>query len=168
MPKTSAGLLIYKKVETKLRVLLVHPGGPFWEKRDFGAWSVPKGEVEDGEDLIEAAHRELAEETGFTVTGVASSLGQVRQSGGKLVYAWAIQGDVDLTEFRSSTFKMEWPRGSNTVRSFPEVDKVEWFDISEARRRIHPAQRAFLDALESNLSPTREKDRNVLRPDGSA
>ena len=161
MPKRSAGLLIYKIAKAKLSVLLVHPGGPFWERRDFGAWSVPKGEVEDGEDLLEAAHRELTEETGFTVTGATSFLGQIRQSGGKRVYAWAILGDVNLTEFRSSAFEMEWPRGSNTVRSFPEVDRVEWFEISEARRRIHPAQITFLDTLESNVSPTRKKDRNA-------
>lgn len=161
MLKVSAGLLIYKKVKASLSVLLVHPGGPYWANRDIGAWSVPKGEVEDGEDLLEAAHRELAEETGFTVTGVATPLGQVRQSGGKIVYAWSILGDVDLTTFRSGTFEMEWPRGSNAIRSFPEVDKVEWFDIEEAHRRINPAQCAFLDTLNSNFNSEGEENQNV-------
>jgi len=168
VPKTSAGLLIYKTSGAKIHVLLGHPGGPFWADRDLGAWSIPKGEVEEGEDLLEAAHRELAEETGFTVIGVASPLGQIRQSGRKTVYAWSIMCEVDLDEFRSGTFEMEWPRGSNEVRSFPEIDRVEWFEVAEARRRIHPAQRVFLDELEKKMGVARDDDGDAQNVDGSA
>lgn len=165
MPTISSGLLIYKLTDNAVRVLLVHPGGPFWEKKDLGAWSIPKGEVEPGEDPLAAAYRELEEETGFAVTGEASPLGQIRQSGRKTVRAWSILSDVDLSAFRSNAFKLEWPRGSNTFRSFPEVDKVAWFDIGEAHRRIHPKQREFLDALESKLRLAMAKDDNHSHAD---
>ena len=132
-------------------MLLVHPGGPFWRRKDLGAWSIPKGEASEGEDLLAAARREFREETGFSSEGPAIPLGQVRQSGGKVVHAWAVRGDVDPGQLCSNTFEMEWPRGSGKIRSFPEVDKAAWFDLAEARRRIVPAQAAFLDALVAAL-----------------
>jgi predicted NUDIX family NTP pyrophosphohydrolase len=132
-------------------VLLVHPGGPFWAKKDLGAWSIPKGEAEPGEDLLEAARRELAEETGFTAPGPTLSLGHARQRGGKVVHAWAVRGDADPSRLRSGTFEIEWPPRSGRAQAFPEVDRAAWFDLAEARRRIHPGQAPFLDALAAAL-----------------
>jgi predicted NUDIX family NTP pyrophosphohydrolase len=152
VPKVSAGLLLYRTAAHGLEVLLVHPGGPFWQRRDLGAWSLPKGEVGEGEDLLAAARRELAEETGFSADGDAIALGSVRQAGGKLVHAWALRADVDPRALRSDTFEMEWPRGSGRMQAFPEVDRAAWFDLAEARRRILPAQAAFLDALVAALA----------------
>ncbi len=147
MPTVSAGLLLYRSTPDGLEVMLVHPGGPFWAKKDLGAWSIPKGETTEGEDLFAAALRELREETGAAAEGPAIALGQVRQRGGKVVHAWAVRGDFDPDELRSNTFEIEWPRGSGKTRSFPEVDRAAWFDLAEARRRILPAQVAFLDEL---------------------
>ena len=129
----------------------MHPGGPFFARKDLGAWSIPKGEVEAGEELLAVAHRELAEETGFTADGPALPLGQVTQRGGKVVHAWAVRGDADPSHLRSNTFELEWPPKSGHVREFPEVDRAEWFDLAEARLRINPAQAAFLDTLVANL-----------------
>lgn len=152
MPKTSAGLLLHRRSARGVEVLLVHPGGPFWARRDAGAWSIPKGEVGEGEDLLAAARREFREETGFPLPrGPAVALGELRQRGGKIVHAWAVQGDLDPGGLRSNTFEMEWPRGSGRTRSFPEVDRAEWFDLAEARRRILPGQAGFLDALLAHL-----------------
>jgi predicted NUDIX family NTP pyrophosphohydrolase len=145
--RVSAALLLYRISEGGPEVLLVHPGGPFWQRKDLGAWSIPKGEVAEGEDLLTAAQREFREETGFTAHGEPIPLGSVRQAGGKVVHAWAVRGDADPRALRSNTFEMEWPRGSGRMQSFPEVDRAEWFDLAEARRRILPAQSAFLDAL---------------------
>lgn len=147
MPATSAGLLLHRSTKRGLEVLLVHPGGPFWARKDLGAWSIPKGESAEGEDLLAAARRELHEETGFSADGPAVPLGTVRQRGGKVVHAWAVPGDVDPGKLRSNSFEIEWPRGSGHMRSFPEVDRAAWFDLAEARRRIVPAQAPFLDAL---------------------
>lgn len=147
MPAVSAGLLLYREREGALEVLLVHPGGPFFAKKDLGAWSIPKGLVEAGEDLLAAARRELAEEIGVEAPGAAIPLGSVRQKSGKTVHAWAVAADVDPSALHSNTFELEWPRGSGRMRSFPEVDRAAWFDLAEARRRIVPAQAAFLDAL---------------------
>jgi predicted NUDIX family NTP pyrophosphohydrolase len=148
--KTSAGLLLYRvTANEELQVLLVHPGGPFYAKKDLGAWSIPKGEIDEGEDLLRAAYRELSEETGFVADGPAIELGQVKQKSGKIVHAWAVQGDADVTRLRSNEFELEWPPKSGKLRSFPEVDRAEWFDVDEARRRINPAQEPFLDALEA-------------------
>jgi predicted NUDIX family NTP pyrophosphohydrolase len=152
MRKTSAGLLIYRTTPGGLEVLLVHPGGPFWARRDLGAWSIPKGEVADGEDLLAAAHRELAEETGFSADGPAIPLGQVRQRSGKGVHAWAVRGDADPSHLRSNSFELEWPPGSGRSQSFPEVDRAAWFDVAEARRKIVPAQAKFLDELISRVT----------------
>lgn len=147
MPTTSAGLLLYRFLNSGLQVLLVHPGGPFWAHKDLGAWSIPKGEVGEGEDLLAAARREFGEETGASAEGPVVSLGQVRQRSGKIVHAWATRGDFDPRELRSNHFEMEWPRGSGELRSFPEVDRAAWFDLADARRHILPAQEPFLDAL---------------------
>jgi len=147
MPTTSAGLLLYRFENGELQVLLIHPGGPFWAKKDLGAWSIPKGEVGEGEELLAAARREFHEETGATAEGATVPLGQVRQRSGKIVHAWAVQCDFDPDRLHSNHFEMEWPRGSGKIRSFPEVDRATWFDLVEARRRILPAQEAFLDAL---------------------
>lgn len=149
MPKTSAGLLLYRRAPAGLEVLLVHPGGPFWQGKDLGAWSIPKGEIGPDEDPLAAARREFREETGLEAPGPAAALGQLRQPGGKVVHAWALEGDADPGALRSNTFSMEWPRGSRRMQAFPEVDRAEWFGLAEARRRILPGQAAFLDALEA-------------------
>lgn len=144
----SAGLLLFRRAGGELEVLLVHPGGPFWVKRDMGAWSIPKGECEDGEDPRSAARREFAEELGTPAPdGEAIELGEVRQKAGKTVLAWAITGDLDPTQITSNTFTMEWPPRSGRTQEFPEVDRAEWFALDEARERINPAQSALLDRL---------------------
>ena len=145
--RVSAGIVLHRSTGNGFEVLLVHPGGPFFAAKDLGAWSIPKGEVEEGEDLLAVAVRELAEETGLTVTGPFVPLGQVRQKAGKIVHAWAVRGDADPRALRSNTFELEWPPHSGRRRTFPEVDRAEWFDLAEARRRINPAQVAVLDAL---------------------
>ena len=129
-------------------MLLVHPGGPFWAKRDLGAWSIPKGECEEGEDPRAAAWREFAEELGSPVPdGNAVDLGEVRQKAGKVVCAWAIAGDLDPRAVASNTFTMEWPPHSGRTQEFPEIDRAQWFGVAEARERINPAQVALLDRL---------------------
>jgi len=130
-----------------LEVLLVHPGGPYWAKKDDGVWSIPKGEVDDGEDLLVAARRELAEEIGCTPGGEAIPLGAVRQAGGKVVHAWAIEADFDPARLRSNTFSLEWPPRSGRQCEFPEVDRAAWFPLPVAQRKILAAQRPFLDRL---------------------
>jgi predicted NUDIX family NTP pyrophosphohydrolase len=132
-------------------VLLVHPGGPFWRGRDLGAWSIPKGEVAEGEDLLAAARREFEEETGFVADGPAMPLGQVRQKGGKRVHAWGVRGELDPAQLRSNRFELEWPPRSGSFQRFPEVDAAAWYGLEEARRRILPAQEPFLDALAAAL-----------------
>lgn len=149
----SAGLLLYRHRAGALEVLLVHPGGPFFERRDQGAWSVPKGEVAAGEDPEPAARRELFEETGLLTpeTGLLD-LGEIRQRGGKRVRAWAFEGDCDPGAIRSLPFELEWPPRSGRIRSFPEVDRAAFFDLAEARRRINPGQAPFLDRLAAALA----------------
>jgi predicted NUDIX family NTP pyrophosphohydrolase len=149
--RISAGLLLFRHSD-ELEVLLVHPGGPFWAKRDLGAWSIPKGECEEGEDPRAAAWREFSEELGTPVPdGEPLELGEVRQKAGKTVLAWAIAGDLDHEHITSNTFKMEWPPRSGRMHSFPEVDRAGWFSLEEARRRINPAQVALLDRLQEAL-----------------
>lgn len=132
-----------------VEVLLVHPGGPFWQKRDDGAWSIPKGEIEPGEKPIEVARREFKEELGLPAPeGDLVPLGSVRQAGGKVVQAWAVRSDIDVSDVRSTTFDMEWPPRSGKRHAFPEVDRAEWFELATARRKIVPAQAKFLDRLE--------------------
>jgi predicted NUDIX family NTP pyrophosphohydrolase len=132
-------------------VLLVHPGGPFWEKKDLGVWSMPKGEYQEPEDALAAAQREFLEETGFACAGPFLKLGTHEQPSGKLVTAWAFEGDCDPSTLVSNAFAIEWPSKSGTIRSFPEVDRAAWFQISEARRKIHRGQLKFLDELEAQL-----------------
>ena len=133
-----------------IEVLLVHPGGPFWKNRDEGVWSIPKGEIEPGEQPIEVARREFQEELGLPAPdGELTPLGSVRQAGGKVVHAWAVRADVDVSGARSVTFEMEWPPRSGKKMAFPEVDRAEWFGMDEARSKLVPAQSAFLDRLEA-------------------
>jgi predicted NUDIX family NTP pyrophosphohydrolase len=152
--RKSAGLLLFRRVGVELEVLLVHPGGPFWAKRDAGAWSIPKGECEAGEDPRSAAWREFSEELGSPAPdGEALELGEVRQKAGKTVVAWAIAGDLDADQITSNTFEMEWPPRSGRSQTFPEVDRAGWFGLAEARERINPAQAALLDRLSQALDP---------------
>jgi len=149
MPRRSAGLLMYRRSGGTLEVLLVHPGGPFWMKKDAGAWSIPKGEYEAGEEALAAAAREFQEETGLVARGPYTPLTPIRQQGGKVVEAWAFEGDCDADSLKSTTFSLEWPRGSGRRQEFPEVDRAGWFGLDEARRKILPAQAALLDELAS-------------------
>jgi len=148
MPKISAGLLLYRKTGGALEVFLVHPGGPFWARKDEGAWSVPKGEFDEGEDALDAAQREFQEETGMAAKGEFHPLKPVRQSGGKMVYAWAVQFDLDAAAVKSNTFSMEWPPRSGKTQEFPEIDRAGWFRIDEARRKILKSQLDLLEQLE--------------------
>src|ERR1700694_6321577 len=141
MPKRSAGLLMYRKPDADLEVFLVHPGGPFWAKKDFGAWSIPKGEYAAGEDPLAVAVREFEEETGVRLKGEFRPLGEVRQAGGKRVLAWALEGDLDPVALKSNSFEIEWPPKSGRKRSFPEIDRAEWFAPEAARAKILPGQR---------------------------
>jgi len=147
MPKAAAGLLLYRRRPGGIEVLLAHPGGPFWSRKDVGAWSIPKGEIDPGEDPVAAARREFREEIGLDVTGPLEPLGQQKQGSGKLVHIWASEGDFDPARLRSNTFEMEWPKGSGRTQVFPEVDRAAWFALDEGRRRILPGQAPFLDAL---------------------
>jgi predicted NUDIX family NTP pyrophosphohydrolase len=150
MPKKiSAGVLLYRRRGDDLEVLLVHPGGPFWARKDLGAWSLPKGEIGPDEDPRAAAIRELEEETGFTIDGELRALRPVRQPGGKTILAWAVEGDCDPAQLRSNHFSMEWPPRSGKQKEFPEVDRAEWFGLEEARRRILAGQAPLLDELAS-------------------
>ncbi len=146
MPKRSAGLLMYRRNPT-LEVFLVHLGGPFWAKKDLGAWSIPKGEYADEEAPLSAAQREFTEETGFACHGPFLELGRVKQTGGKAVSAWAFEGDADPQDLRSNTFTMEWPPHSARKIEVPEVDRGNWFSIPEARSRLLASQLPFLDRL---------------------
>jgi len=150
--KRSAGILLYRERRGSIEVLLVHPGGPFWAKKDEGAWSIPKGEHEPDEDPLAAARREFAEELGSPAAGDAIPLGEIRQKGGKLVAAWGVQGDLDPADVRSNTFEMEWPPRSGRRQTFPEVDRAEWFPPDVARAKLNPAQHAFLERLFARFS----------------
>ena len=151
MKPVSAGILLYRRTSGALEVLLAHPGGPFWARRDAGAWTIPKGLAEPGEDLYVAARREFAEETGFPLGDRCIALTPRRQAGGKTVHAWAVEGDCDASACRSNEFTMEWPPKSGRSASFPEIARAEWFGLEEARRRILPGQLAFLDELAALL-----------------
>ncbi len=148
MPKLSAGVLLYRVCDGVVEVLIAHPGGPFWARKDNGVWSIPKGEYTDGEDPWIAAQREFVEELGLPVpAGPRIDLGPLKQPSGKVVTAFAIQSDLDVTDARSNTFELEWPKGSGTMREFPEVDRVGWFAVAQARMKLLKGQRAFLDRL---------------------
>jgi predicted NUDIX family NTP pyrophosphohydrolase len=150
--RVSAGILLHRDRDERVEVLLAHPGGPFHAKKDLGAWSIPKGEIEPGEDLFDVARREFQEETGHPAPGGAAlPLGTIRQKGGKLVHAWALPGDLDPSTARSNMFTLEWPPGSGRSVPFPEIDRVAWFDLAEARRRLKDTQVPFLDRLAAAL-----------------
>ena len=152
MPKQSAGILLYRNPGGGLEVFLVHPGGPFWANKDEGAWSIPKGEFADGEEPLEAAKREFLEETSFSIEGTFMRLNPVKQPSGKTVYAWAVEGDVDAGSIRSNTFSIEWPRGSAKTKSFPEIDRADWFDLDTAKVKILKGQLGLLEQLSKKLS----------------
>lgn len=146
--KLSAGILLYRLRSGVPEVFLVHPGGPFWAKKDAGAWSLPKGEFEEGGDPLETARREFLEETGSPVSGAFAALTPLKQKSGKLVHAWTVEGDIDAASIRSNTFSMEWPPRSGKQQEFPEVDRGEWFTIPVAREKLQQGQLGFLDELE--------------------
>lgn len=148
MPKQSAGLLLHRTEDGHREVFLVHPGGPFWAKKDDGVWSIPKGEFTEDEEPLAAARRELTEETGFTVDGPFVALDTVKLAGGKLVHAFAAEAPgLDPAQLKSNTFEIEWPPRSGKKKAFPEVDRAAWFGLAEAKRKMHPAQAAWLEQL---------------------
>ena len=148
MPKLSAGLLLFRHVDDSVEVLVAHPGGPIWARRDSGAWSLPKGAANDGESLIEAAYREFEEETGHPAPRAeAIDLGEVRMRSGKVVHGWGVEGDLDPATIRSLLVEVEWPPKTGRLVSVPEIDRVAWVRPSEARRRLNPAQAMFVDRL---------------------
>jgi predicted NUDIX family NTP pyrophosphohydrolase len=150
--KMSAGLLLFRQRKgTGLEMLLVHPGGPFWANKDDGAWSIPKGEIDGNEDRLATARREFAEETGLSLEGPFIELGGLSQPSGKTVYVWAVRGEWEPDKLKSNTFEMEWPKKSGRLKSFPEVDRAAWFDISTARRKILRGQIGFIERLMSAL-----------------
>ena len=151
-PRWAAGLLLYRRRGLEWEVLLAHPGGLLWAKKDLGSWTIPKGGATPGEQALACARREFAEETGLHIEGVFRALGEIRQKGGKIVRAWAVEGDVDPSALASNIFTMEWPPGSGNTASFPELDRFEWFAPEEARQRINPAQAELIDRLEAMLS----------------
>lgn len=152
MPKLSAGLLMYRIVDDAVQVLLVHPGGPYFRNKDDGAWSIPKGEIEPDEDALETAKREFQEELGIAAAGPLIPLSPVKQKGGKVVHAWAFEGECDTTAVRSNTFAMEWPPKSGKQVEFPEIDRAEFFDLDTARRKINERQVGLLEELEELLA----------------
>jgi predicted NUDIX family NTP pyrophosphohydrolase len=147
MPQESAGLLMYRKSGSVLEVFLVHPGGPFWAKKDLGVWSIPKGIIAEGEDKLEAAIREFREETSIPPSGPFICLGEIRQKSGKYVYAWAFERNDDPPQIKSNTFTIEWPPGSGRITEFPEIDQGQFFEPFEARRKINQHQAEFLNRL---------------------
>jgi predicted NUDIX family NTP pyrophosphohydrolase len=149
--RNSAGILLYRIRSGALEVFLVHPGGPFWAKKDAGAWSIPKGEFEEGADSLETAKREFLEETGSPIGGRFVALVPQKQRSGKLVHAWAVEGELDASSVRSNSFSMQWPPRSGKSQEFPEIDKGEWFNIPAAREKLLAGQRGFLDELEKML-----------------
>jgi len=152
MQKTSAGILLYRYKEGALQVLLVHPGGPFWAAKDLGAWSVPKGLIDPGEDALKAALREFREETGFIARDHFIQLTPIRMKSGKVVKVWAVEGDCEPSAIKSNAFSMEWPPGSGKQQEFPEVDLAAWFDVDQARKKINQGQVGLLDELQILLS----------------
>ena len=153
MPKTSAGLLLYRRRDGALEVFLVHPGGPFWARKDAGAWSIPKGEIGPDEAPLAAARREFGEETGLAVDGDVIALAPIRQAGGKLVHAFAIEADLDPAAIVSNRFTLEWPPRSGERREFPEIDRAGWFGLEAARRKLLSGQLPLLEDLRERLEP---------------
>jgi predicted NUDIX family NTP pyrophosphohydrolase len=144
---SSAGILMYRRTGPSLEVLLVHPGGPYWRKKDEGAWSIPKGEIDDGEEAEIAARREFMEETGVALSETLEPLGEIRQRGGKRVIAFAVESDLDVQAVRSNTFEIEWPPKGGRMQSFPEIDRAQWFELPSAHAKILVSQRPLLDRL---------------------
>jgi predicted NUDIX family NTP pyrophosphohydrolase len=152
MSKQSAGILLYRNSPNGFEVFLVHPGGPFFKKKDDGVWSIPKGEFLDDEEPLTAARREFREETGFDIDGRFTKLKPVKLKSGKTVYAWAVEGDMDATQITSNNFEIEWPPSSGKMASFPEVDRAGWFTVSKAQVKIYPVQFPLIQELQSLLA----------------
>jgi len=150
--KQSAGILVYKFIDSTIYFLLVHPGGPFWKNKDLESWSIPKGEFSEDEDPLEAAKREFKEETGFDVDGDFIELEWVKLKSGKTIFAWAVEFDIDVTLVKSNEFEVEWPPKSGSMKSFPEIDRAEWFQTAEALKKINPAQADFIIQIISKIS----------------
>lgn len=150
--KRSAGLLMYRRTPEGLQVLLAHPGGPYWVHKDEGAWTLPKGECEPGEDPLAAAQREFAEETGFEPVPAFVPLGELRQKSGKLVIAWAFEGDCDPVQLKCNPFEMEWPPRSGRMQSFPEIDRIGWYSLEQAQHKLIAGQVPFLHSLQRQLA----------------
>jgi len=151
-PNISAGLLLFRRDAKKLEVFLAHPGGPFWTGKDIGAWTIPKGLIEPGEEALAGAQREFKEETGITPKAPFLQMGTVRQKSGKIVHAWAWEGDADPQRVTSNTARLEWPHGSGRWITFPEIDRCEWFDPVTAKEKINSAQAEFIERLEAFLN----------------
>jgi len=147
LPKTAAGILLFRRGPSGLQVLLAHPGGPLWSRKDYGAWTLPKGQFTDGELPLDAARREFEEEMGAAPSGNFQSLGTLKQPSGKVIHAWAVESDFDAARVTSNLFSMEWPPKSGRMAEFPEVDRAGWFSIEEARQKILKGQAPFLDRL---------------------
>ena len=145
--KTSAGILLYRFVSGKIEFMLVHPGGPFWKNKDEGSWTIPKGEVEENEELMQAAKREFEEETGFNCDGKLLELSPRKQKSGKWVYAWALEKDIDIEKIKSNSFQLEWPPKSGKMTEFPEIDKAAWFSANEAKKKINAALIGLIDEV---------------------
>ena len=157
MAKQSAGVLLFRMKREELEVFLVHPGGPFWIKKDAGAWSIPKGEIETGEEALQVAIREFKEETGQEIEGSFSELQPVKQKAGKIIKAWAVEGDIDENTIVSNTFEIEWPPGSGKKKIFPEVDKAQWFSLTEASEKINPGQLPLIEELQQIIRNKKKK-----------
>ena len=157
MAKQSAGVLLFRMKREELEVFLVHPGGPFWIKKDTGAWSIPKGEIETGEEALQVAIREFKEETGQEIEGSFSELQPVKQKAGKIIKAWAVEGDIDENTIVSNTFEIEWPPGSGKKKIFPEVDKAQWFSLTEASEKINPGQLPLIEELQQIIRNKKKK-----------
>jgi predicted NUDIX family NTP pyrophosphohydrolase len=158
MIRQSAGILVYRiSADGALEVFLAHPGGPYWFRKDEGAWTIPKGEFEADEEPLSAATREFEEETGFEAVGPFIELGTITQRGGKIVYAWAVEGDFDPSRIKSNTFSIEWPSGSGRQKDFPEIDKAGWFSIDEARIKMKPEQFELVERLHRRIEETRKR-----------
>jgi predicted NUDIX family NTP pyrophosphohydrolase len=165
--RTSAGILLWRSRKGRLQVLLAHQGGPFWVRKDIGHWTIPKGEIEPGEEAVVVARREFAEETGREAPNrPLIDLGQITQKSGKRVLCWAVQGELDPATAVSNTYQLEWPPRSGLVQTFPEIDRVEWFDLKEARRRLKAAQLPFLDRLQAALASGRNRQAPAPEVDG--
>ena len=162
MGKTSAGILMYRRRDRDVEVLIVHPGGPFWKNKDAGAWSIPKGEFLPGQDPLKTAKREFKEELGKAAVGKFVELRPVFQAGGKVVYAWAVEGDLDAANITSNEFELEGPPKSGRFARFPEVDRAEWVDVTTAREKLIHAQTGFVDQLEEILAPKIPNDNSGL------